>query len=213
MEIINTLDELSNFIISGKHLDAESLTKNLLEIGTDPKTILDEALMKGMAVVGQRFRDQQIFVPQVLISARAMKLSMKALQPYLTQNNVVAKGKVLLGTVKGDVHDIGKNLVAIMLQGSGYEVIDIGAGCSAEKFHEEYLKHESDVIGMSALLTTTMVYMKTIIEYFKEKNTTVPIIIGGAPLNQRFADEIGADGYGRNSYDAVKLVDKILNIN
>ncbi|MBU2491421.1 MAG: corrinoid protein [Bacteroidetes bacterium] len=213
MEIGLKFEELSNMIIEGKHLDAESSTKYLLEMGIDPKNILDEALMKGMGIVGQRFRDQQIFVPQVLISARAMKFSMKALEPYLVGDNALSKGKVLLGTVKGDVHDIGKNLVAIMLQGSGYEVIDIGTGCSAEKFYDEYLKHKTDIVGMSALLTTTMVYMKTVIEFFKEKNVMVPIIIGGAPLNQRFADEIGADGFGRNSYDAVKLVDKILNIN
>ena len=210
MEVKQKLESLAEFVIGGKHLDAERVTKELIEDGVEPKTILDEALMKGMGVVGQRFRDQLMFVPQVLVAARAMKFSMKILEPLMIGSGVKSKGKVLIGTVKGDVHDIGKNLVSIMLQGAGYDVIDIGIGCTAEKYFEEYEKHKADIVGMSALLTTTMVYMKDVIEYFKEKNAGVPIIVGGAPLNQKFADEIGANGYGRSAYEAVQLVDSII---
>jgi 5-methyltetrahydrofolate--homocysteine methyltransferase len=210
MEIESKLESLSIAVINGKHLEAEVITQELLLNDVKPQAILDNALMKGMAVVGERFRDQLIFVPQVLVSARAMKFAMKALEPYLIKNAVASKGKILLGTVKGDVHDIGKNLVAIMLQGCGYEVTDIGTGCSAEKFHEEFIKCNADVVGMSALLTTTMIYMETVINYFKEKNINVPLIVGGAPLNKKFADEIGASGFARNAYDAVKLVDSIM---
>lgn len=213
MDLEKKLQELSDFLINGKHLDTERLTQELVDEGVNPKTILDEGLIKGMAVVGQRFRDQQMFVPQVLVAARAMKFSMKVLKPLMIGEGNQSKGKVLLGTVKGDVHDIGKNLVGIMLQGAGYEVIDIGTGISAEKYFEEYEKVKPDIVGLSALLTTTMVYMKTVIEYFNEKNAGVPIIIGGAPLNQKFADEIGADGYGKSAYEAVQLVDSILQQN
>ncbi|MCX6170268.1 MAG: corrinoid protein [Ignavibacteriales bacterium] len=210
MEIDDKLESLSIAIINGKHLDAQKITQELLTNNVLPQTILDNALMKGMAIVGERFRDQLIFVPQVLIAARAMKFAMKALEPYLIKGGVASKGRILIGTVKGDVHDIGKNLVAIMLQGCGYEVIDIGTGCSAEKFHEEYIKCNADVIGMSALLTTTMIYMESVIKFFREKNIKIPIIVGGAPLNQKFADEIGSSGFARNAYDAVQLVDSIM---
>lgn len=213
MELEKKLQELSEFLISGKHIETERLTNELVDEGVKPKIILDEGLMKGMAVVGQRFRDQQMFVPQVLVAARAMKFSMKILEPLMIGEKNQSKGKVLLGTVKGDVHDIGKNLVGIMLQGSGYEVIDIGTGITAEKYFEEYEKAKPDIVGLSALLTTTMMYMKNVIEYFNEQNANVPIIIGGAPLNQKFADEIGAAGFGRSAYEAVQLVDSILQQN
>lgn len=210
MEPNEKLEMLSQAVIGGKHLDAESITKDLLADGITPARILDEALMKGMGVVGQRFRDQLMFVPQVLVAARAMKFAMKILEPFIVKEQAGGKGKIMIGTVKGDVHDIGKNLVAIMLQGSGYEVIDIGTGCSAEKYFEEFEKHTPDIIGMSALLTTTMIYMKTVIDFFREKNINIPLIIGGAPINRKFADEIGAAGYAGSAYDAVLLVDKLL---
>lgn len=184
--------------------------QELLDENVTPQVILDEALMKGMAVVGEKFRNNEMFVPQVLVSARAMKLVMTILEPYFTASSISKKGKIIIGTVKGDIHDIGKNLVSIMLQGAGYDVVDLGTGCTAEKFYDEYEKNEANVVGMSALLTTTMVYMKTVIDYFKDKKAEVPLIIGGAPINQKYADEIGADGYAKNAYDAVILVDKIL---
>jgi len=213
MEYQEKLNELSECIISRKHIDAERITQELVLSGVTARTILDEGLMKGMNIVGQRFRDQQMFIPQVLVAARAMKFSMKILEPLMIGQENNSKGKVLVGTVKGDVHDIGKNLVAIMLQGAGYEVVDIGIGCSAEKFFEEYQKNKPDVIGMSALLTTTMIYMKEVINYFNNKNVKVPLIIGGAPINKKFAEEIGADGFGRSAYEAVQVVDSLITKN
>ena len=210
MDIEKELQELADFLIKGKHLETERLTKELVSEGVEPRTILDEGLMRGMTVVGERFRERKMFVPQVLISARAMKFSMKILEPLMIGEKNFSKGKIILGTVKGDVHDIGKNIVGIMLQGAGYEVIDLGTGVSAETYFEEYTKSDADIIGLSALLTTTMIYMEKVIGYFRNRNVSIPIIIGGAPCNKKFAEQIGATGYGQNAYEAVKLIDSIL---
>ncbi len=202
--------QLSEAIINGKQNDAEAITKQLIDEGIKPKEILDYGLMIGMQEVGVRFRDKKYFLPQVLVSARAMKVSMVLLEPLLAKGDVQLKGKIMLGTVKGDVHDIGKNIVSMMLQGAGYKVIDIGIGCSAEQFINSYLKEKPDVIGLSALLTTTMVYMKIVIDLFKENKIDVPIIIGGAPVNKKFAADIGAAGFAKDAYDTVALVDSII---
>ena len=207
--MIEKLKKLSESLIFGKHFDAERITTELIEVGIEPEVILEEGLMPGMNIVGQRFRYQQMFVPQVLVAARAMKFSMKVIEPLMINSNHKSKGKILLGTVKGDVHDIGKNLVGIMLQGAGYNVVDLGIGITAEKYFEEYEKNEPDIIGMSALLTTTMIYMKDVINLFEQKNIKVPIIVGGAPLNNKIAAEMGATGFGRSAYEAIKLVDSI----
>jgi 5-methyltetrahydrofolate--homocysteine methyltransferase len=211
MGIEDKLNELAEYIISGKHFEASKTTRQLVDEGAEPSSILDNGLMKGMEVVGKRFRDGQMFVPQVLVSARAMKRSLSVIEPLIVKDNKSKKGKVLIGTVKGDVHDIGKNLVVLMLQGAGYEVVDIGTGCTAEMFYNAYKEHQPDIVGMSALLTTTMSYMKEVVEKFKSKNVKVPVIVGGAPLNDKFSDSIGADGYAKNAYEAVGLVDRILN--
>ena len=213
MGIDQKLNKLADFVIAGKYLDASKITRELLDNNVDPRSILDQGLMKGMDVVGQRFRDQQMFVPQVLVSARAMKKSLNLLEPLLVNDSSNKRGKVVIGTVKGDVHDIGKNLVTLMLQGAGFEVIDLGTGCDAKQFIDAYYEHKPDVIGLSALLTTTMTYMNEVVCKFKEKGLGVPIIIGGAPLNQKYADSIGAAGYARNAYEAVRLVDKIIKDN
>lgn len=204
------LFQLSEAVINGKHLDSESITKSLLDENINPKEILDYGLLPGMSEVGIRFREKKYFLPQVLVSARAMKSSMVLLEPLLAKGDVQLKGKIMLGTVKGDVHDIGKNIVSMMLQGAGYKVIDIGIGCTAEQFLNSYHIDKPDIIGLSALLTTTMVYMKTIIDLFKENNISVPVIIGGAPVSKKFADEIGAAGFAKDAYDTVKLVDLII---
>ena len=211
MELDERLKSLADLVISGKHLETERLTVELLGMGANPQQILDNGLMPAMDIVGQRFRDHQIFVPQVLVAARAMKFSMKILDPLMIGEKKKTKGKIILGTVKGDVHDIGKNLVGIMLQGAGYEVNDLGVGVHAEKFYEEYQNTGADLIALSALLTTTMLHMRDVIELFYNKNVTVPIIVGGAPLNKKFADEIGAGGFGRNAYEAIHLVDSIMH--
>lgn len=212
MTLYEKLSELAQFVIAGKHLDAQRITEVLINDKCDPQTILSDGLMKGMEVVGQRFRDNQMFVPQVLVAARAMKTSMKVIEPLMIAGAVKSKAKIMIGTVKGDVHDIGKNIVATMMQGAGYEVIDIGTGCDVNKFYLEYETHKPDLIGMSALLTTTMINMKPVIDHFKVKGVNIPFIVGGAPLNQKFAVEIGANGYGRDAYDAVKKADEILAV-
>jgi 5-methyltetrahydrofolate--homocysteine methyltransferase len=163
-----------------------------------------------MEVVGMRFKRGELFLPEVLVSARAMKVSMAMLEPLLARSEYKTKGTILLGTVKGDVHDIGKNLVGIMLRGAGYAVIDIGVGCDAERFVEQYRLHRPDIVGLSALLTTTMVYMKTVVEAFASQGLHVPIIVGGAPVTPRFAEDIGAAGYAPNAADAVTLVEKLV---
>jgi 5-methyltetrahydrofolate--homocysteine methyltransferase len=206
------LQNLSVAVIDGKHLEAVELTNRLLELDYSPKEILDNGLLSGMNVVGQRFRDNIIFVPQVLISARAMKSSLALLEPMLAESNIKPMGTIVMGTVKGDIHDIGKNIVSMMLRGNGFKVIDIGIDASVEKFIEAIKKENAQIIGMSALLTTTMLYMKTVIEKIKTENLQVKIMIGGAPVSKVFADQIGADAYGKNASDAVRLAREFVNI-
>jgi 5-methyltetrahydrofolate--homocysteine methyltransferase len=208
---IELLNALSEAIIGGSHMNAEQLTKRLLDEGTPPERILENGLLPGMDVVGRRFRENQIFLPQVLVSARAMKTSMKILEPLLAAAKAQSKGTVLIGTVKGDVHDIGKNLVSILLQGAGFQVIDIGVDCSPSKFSDAIRKHKPDVIALSALLTTTMLSMKTIIETMRSEGITLPIMVGGAPVNQKFAESIGATAYARNASEAVDIVKRLVN--
>ena len=211
MELEKGLSELSQAIIGGKHVDSEKITSELLMDEIDAKEILERGLLPGMAVVGQRFRDGEIYLPQVLVSARAMKVAMKLLEPLLAKSNMKSRGKILLGTVKGDVHDIGKNIVGIMLQGAGYNVVDAGIDCDAHKIFVACEEQKPDIIGLSAMLTTTMVYMKTVTDYLHGKGVTAPIIIGGAPTSQKYAEGIGADGYAHNAADAVELVKRILD--
>jgi 5-methyltetrahydrofolate--homocysteine methyltransferase len=208
--IETALSELNAAIQKGDHVSSQVLTNQLLEAGVPALRVLHEGLMPGMEAVGMRFKRGELFLPEVLVSARAMKVSMAILEPLLSRSEYKSKGKVLLGTVKGDVHDIGKNLVGIMLRGAGYEVMDIGVGCDAERFVEQYHLHHPDIVGLSALLTTTMVYMKTVVEAFATQGLCVPIIVGGAPVTPRFAEEIGAAGYAPNAADAVALVENLL---
>lgn len=210
MGIEEKFSYLVDAILSGKHFEARKITEQLVDEGAEPSQILDNGLMKGMEVVGKRFRDGQMFVPQVLVSARAMKRALSVIEPLIVKDSKSKKGKVLIGTVKGDVHDIGKNLVVLMLQGAGYEVVDIGTGCTAEQFYNSYKEYQPDVVGMSALLTTTMSYMKEVVEKFKSEDVDFPVIVGGAPLNDKFSAGIGADGYAKNAYEAVGLVDSLL---
>ncbi len=210
MGINGKLQELSQALIEGKHLLAETLTRELLTENVDPKTVVDVGLMGGMEVVGKNFKAGAIFLPQVLVSARAMKTSMAILEPFLIQGPYRSKGKILLGTVKGDLHDIGKNLVGIMLRGAGYEVTDVGIGRSADDFMQGYDQHAPDIIGLSALLTTTMLYMKVVIDSFASRGIKVPVIVGGAPVTNHFAADIGAAGYARNAAESVDLVGSLM---
>jgi len=199
------LQELADNIIKGKKNPAVELTKQAIEEGVHPQAIISNGLIAGMAVVGDRFKKNEFYVPEVLIAARAMKECMAVLKPLLADSGVKPVGTVVIGTVKGDLHDIGKNLVAMMLQGNGFEVVDMGVDVSAEKFVEAVKEHHPNAVALSALLTTTMPSMKEIIDGLEAAGLRgkVKVMIGGAPVTQKFADEIGADGYSPDAASAV----------
>ncbi len=201
---------LADAVIEGNQGKAVECTADLLKDGTDPKMILDNGLLKGMEVVGIKFRDNLIFVPQVLISARAFKSSLSILEPFLSKSDTEGMGTVVIGTVKGDIHDIGKNIVAMMLKSSGFRVVDLGIDVKAEKFIDAIKNEKAVILGMSALLTTTMGYMKAVIDKIKNENLSVKTIVGGAPISNSFAEQIGADGYAKNASDAVELSKRII---
>ena len=176
-------------------------TELLLERGWSPDAVLNDALVEGMRVVGIDFRDGILFVPEVLLAANAMKAGMAILRPLLAETGAKPVGKVVIGTVKGDIHDIGKNLVAMMLEGAGFDVIDLGINTDVDEYLEALNEHEPDILGMSALLTTTMPYMKVVIDTLTEQGLRDEyiVLVGGAPLNQEFGDAIGADAYCRDA--------------
>src|SRR5260370_19683969 len=200
---------MNQCLYEGKFQDVERMTKEALAEGRPVQEILNEGLIDGMSVVGEDFKHNVIYVPEVLIAARAMKAGMAVLKPLLSAKDSTTKrvGVLLMGTVRGDLHDIGKNLVCMMAEGAGFEVYDIGVDQSVEKFMGAAAKFNPDIIGMSALLTTTMTYMKTVIDGFNAAGLShIRMAIGGAPISQMFADEIGADGYGANASAAVDLL-------
>ena len=186
----------------------------MLARGHEPYAILTNGLVAGMDIVGADFRDGILFVPEVLMAAKAMKAGMAILRPLLAETGVERIGMMVVGTVKGDIHDIGKNLVGMMMEGAGFEVIDLGVNNSVEKFLAAIEKHKPDILGMSALLTTTMPYMRVVIEALKEAGIRQDIIVlvGGAPLNQAFAEEIGADAYCRDAAVGVETAKKFMYI-
>ena len=206
------LEELAELIIKGKAPDAKEATQKAIDSGIGPGSILNDGLVAGMAVIGDRFKRNEVYVPEVLIAARAMKAGMELLRPLLKEAGVQPKGTVCVGTVKGDLHDIGKNLVCMMLEGAGYNVVDLGVNVEAEQFVAAAKENSADAVGMSALLTTTMTSMKTTIEAFSEAGCRddVKIVVGGAPLTQNFSDEIGADGYAPDAASAVDVLDSLL---
>jgi methylmalonyl-CoA mutase cobalamin-binding domain/chain len=191
-------DGLKEEIESGVHI--------LLGRGWAPYKVLTEALVEGMRVVGEDFRDGILFVPEVLLSANAMKAGMRILRPLLAQTGAPKLGKMVIGTVKGDIHDIGKNLVGMMMEGAGFEVIDLGINNPVEKYLAAIEEHQPDILGMSALLTTTMPYMKVVIDTMKQKGIRDQLIVmvGGAPLNEEFGKAVGADAYCRDAAVAVE---------
>ena len=203
------LAALADALIKGDRDTVAQLTEQAIGEGVDPKQILDQGLIAGMAVVGTRFKANEIYVPEVLIAARAMKAGMEVLQPKLAEAGVQPIGTVVLGTVKGDLHDIGKNLVGMMLTGGGLKVIDIGTDAAPEAFVEA-AKDGAQVCAMSALLTTTMPQMSEVIKAVKEAGIGVKTVIGGAPVTQSFADEIGADGYAPDAASAVDVVKQLI---
>jgi len=202
------LDQIKNSLQKGDSEQVSKLTSKAVEDGIEVKTILDDGLIAGMNIVGTKFKEHEIFLPDVLLAARAMHTGMDILKPLMIKEGIPTIGKVVIGTVHGDLHDIGKNLVGIMLKGAGFEVIDLGRDVPAEKFIEAAQEFKADIIGMSALLTTTMPVMKKVIELAKEKGIydRVKIIVGGAPLSEEYANEIGAHAY---CYDGVNTVDHV----
>ncbi len=206
----NLLDDLFDHVVDGEDAEAIVLVKKALAEGIALNTILDDALIAAMEEVGGMFSDGSIFVPEMLLSARAMKGGLEILRPLLTKSKVEPKGLIMLATVQGDVHDIGKNLVGMMLEGAGYKVVDLGVNNAPDVILEKARELKPDVIGLSALLTTTMPQMAKVITAFREADEPYPIIVGGAPLTQDFADHIGADGYGADAPGAVRLVHQLV---
>jgi len=204
------LNEMSLMVQKGNFKEVERLTREALDKGMSAKDILDGGLIAGMSVIGERFKKNECYVPEVLLAARAMKAGMALLKPILIRTGAKPIGQVLLGTVKGDQHDIGKNLVGMMLEGAGFEVIDLGVDTPTEKFVEVSKEKKPDIVAMSALLTTTMPHMKTTIDALKAAGLNMKTMIGGAPVTQRFADEIKADAYGKDGAVAVEKAKELL---
>ena len=201
------LDDISKALQRGDAEKVSELVSQALQEDIVPKKILEEGLIQGMSIIGEKFKKNEVYVPEVLIAARAMHAGMDVLKPKLTETGVKNIGKVVMGTVKGDLHDIGKNLVKMMLEGAGFEVIDLGVDVSEEKFVEAVKAHQPNIVGMSALLTTTMVNMPEVIKALEAAGLRdkVRVMVGGAPITQNYADQIGADGY---SPDAASAADK-----
>ncbi len=189
---------------------ADEYTKEALDKGISPNDIMNEALIPAMNKVGQKFTENKIFVPQMLLSAKAMNASMEHLKPFFKSGEVKRKGTFILGTVFGDLHDIGKNLVGMMVEGAGWEVIDLGIDVKTEKFVDTLQQHPNAIVGLSALLTTTMVNMEPIIKAIKETSPETKVIVGGAPLSQEFATSIGADGYGKDPQGSINWLESIV---
>jgi len=204
------LKGIAEGLIKGNADNVKELIQTAVDEGIEPQRILDEGLIPGMDVVGQRFKDCEIYIPEVLVSARAMQAGMQKLEPLLIESGAKSKGVFLLGTVKDDLHDIGKNLVAMMMKGAGWTVIDLGVDVQAEEFIRAAKDKNADVIGLSALLSSTMVNLKVVIELAKTKDCRAKIVVGGAPVTQSYADEIGADGYAEDAARAVEIVNSLV---
>ena len=206
-----TLDELREAVVDGQAKVAVAKVTEALAAGTDAGTVLREGLIAGMAQVGKLYEDGEGFVPEMLVAARAMTAALAVLKPRLVEQGVASSGKVAIGTTEGDLHDIGKNLVAMMLEGSGYEIVDLGVDVPAAKFVQA-IRDGANVVAMSALLTTTMTNMQTTIEAIKAAGLRdhVRIVVGGAPITKSYADEIGADGYAEDASGAVRMVKEVL---
>jgi len=204
------LKALAEAIIKGDQNTAVEITRTALDEGTTAENVLNEGLIAGMDIVGGRFKKSEIYIPEVLIAARAMKSAMEILEPELVKAGVKPIGKFLIGTVQGDLHDIGKNLVAMLLKGAGFEVIDLGVDVPAEKFIEQAKVADVQLIGMSALLTTTMPGMEKTIKALKDAGISAKVVIGGAPVTQGYADKIGADGYAADAASSVDVVKSLV---
>lgn len=202
---MSVINEICQSVQRGKVSAVKELIESALEQGIPAKQLLDEGLLEAMNIVGEKFKKNEVFVPEVLIAARAMNAGVELLKPHFIDTGFEDKGVVVIGTVKGDLHDIGKNLVKIMLEGKGLKVIDLGVNVSPEAFVESAKAHNANIIACSALLTTTMGEMKNIVQKVKEEKLNTRVIIGGAPITQSYCDSIGADGYSPDAATAAEL--------
>jgi len=212
LAIDDLIELMKEDLYDGYQEEVEKEVQELLKRGIEPYQILSDGLVAGMNLVGEDFRDGILFVPEVLMAAKAMKAGMAILRPRLTATDTPHQGKIVIGTVKGDIHDIGKNLVAMLLEGAGFTVIDIGINQDVDDFLGAIEEHQPQILGMSALLTTTMPYMGKVIQALEEKGVRdqLTVLVGGAPLSDTFADEIGADAFCRDAASAVQTVRKLL---
>jgi 5-methyltetrahydrofolate--homocysteine methyltransferase len=206
------LDKIKQAVLAGEMEGIAELTNQALAQGIGAREILDQALTPAMDIVGEEYEKGDRYVPEMLISAETMKGAVTILKPLLVEAGVKARGKVVIGTVEGDLHDIGKDLVAMMLEGAGFEVVNVGVEVTAEEFLKAAKEHEPNIIGMSALLTTTMIHMPEVIEALKQAGlrNSIKVIIGGAPVTQEYADKIGADGYAPDAASATKLAKNLV---
>ncbi len=210
-DILETIKEM---VVSGKFNDIQAEVQRAVDDGTDLNSLINDALISAMDTVGQRFADSEIFVPEMLVSAKTMKQGLDIIKPLLQSGEAANRGTIVMATVKGDLHDIGKNLVTMMMEGAGFKIIDLGVDVKIEDLIETVKKEEADILGLSALLTTTMPQMQRVIDVLTTEGLRgkVKVIVGGAPIDQGFADKIGADGFGADAVEAVwlarKLVDK-----
>ena len=208
-DILETIREM---VVGGKYNDIEKQVQRAVDSGTDLNRLINDALISAMDIVGKRFADGDIYVPEMLVSAKTMKQGLDIIKPLLTSGEAEHRGTIVMGTVKGDLHDIGKNLVIMMMEGAGFRIIDMGVDVKIEDLIDTVKKEEADVLGLSALLTTTMPEMQKVIEALDEAGlrNQLKVIVGGAPIDQRFADEIGADGFGADAVEAVQLAREIV---
>jgi corrinoid protein of di/trimethylamine methyltransferase len=204
------LNKLYEAVLNGDAAGARQITEEALAAGVDPQSLVVERMIPAMDEVGKRFECNEFYVPELLIAARAMKASLELLRPILAARGIEPAGRVVIGTVKGDLHDIGKGLVASMLEGGGFEVVDLGVDVPADQFVKKAVECRADLIAVSALLTTTMTAMKGVIDAVKQASLKCKIMVGGAPVTQQYADSIGADGYSSNASGAVALARKLL---
>ena len=204
---------MNQLLFEGKHEPVKKMTEEALAEGRSAMEVLEDGLIGGMRVVGEDFKHNRIFVPEVLLAARAMKAGMAVLKPLLTAKGDDASAlsaTIVMGTVKGDLHDIGKNLVGMMAEGAGFTIVDLGTDTSADEFIQAVTENDASILGMSALLTTTMIYMKTVVDTVRGKGLDVKIAVGGAPVTPQFCQDIGADGYAADAASAVELFKKLV---
>ncbi|MFB0533249.1 MAG: B12-binding domain-containing protein, partial [Desulfatiglandales bacterium] len=201
-------------VLKGKHIGIKRHAQEMLDKGLNAQDILQRGMIAAMEVVGERFKAGDVFIPEVLLSARAMSEALSVLEPYLASEKREASGKVLMGTVRGDMHDIGKNMVIAMLRGVGFEVQDMGVNVPTEEIVEQVLQYSPDILGLSALLTTAMPEMKGVVDALKARGVRgdIQVMVGGAPVNEKFARDIGADGYAPDAGDAVSLAKRLIEV-